>query len=85
MVRTVIAISHGRVPIHLRISIAVTKHHDHMQTRVKRVYLNYTSTSYSITEGRQGKNSRTGMKMKPLLEHSLVVSCSSWLAQPVFL
>jgi hypothetical protein len=40
------------------VSVAVMKHNDQQQAVEERVYLAYTSTSYSITKGSQGKNSR---------------------------
>ena len=39
----------------VKVTLAVTKHHGQKQLREERVYLAYTSTSQSITEGSQEK------------------------------
>ena len=41
----------------VRVPVAVMKHHDQKQTGEARVYLAYTSTSQSITERNQERNS----------------------------
>jgi hypothetical protein len=68
----------------------MVNHQDQKQLRDKRVYLAYTSTSYSNNERSQGSNSKLGRNpeagtdVETMKECSLLV-CSSWIAQPVFL
>jgi hypothetical protein len=45
------------IPVLVRITIAVKKHHGQKQHEEERVYIAYTSTSLLIIEGNQGRNS----------------------------
>lgn len=63
----------------------VMKHWDQKQGEEEWVYLAYTSTSYSITEGCQYRNWNRAAPDAEAREECCLLSCSLELAQPAFL
>jgi hypothetical protein len=62
----------------MNILVAVMKHHGQKQLGEERDFLAHTSMSWSITEGRQGRNLRQELRQKPWR------NVAYWLAQSAF-
>jgi hypothetical protein len=58
------------------------KHHDQRHLGQERVYMGYPSTSLSIIEGSQYRNSSRDLET---MEDCCLLACSPWLAQLAFL
>ena len=75
----------------LRIIIAAMTHHDLKHLGRGRAYLAYTSTSHSITEGSQHRNTDKGGTCRPqlmlqgALEEWGFLPCFAWRTQAAFL
>jgi hypothetical protein len=74
-----------RVGVLVRVSVAVTKHHDHKMSCGRKVHSAYTSPLTEIRTGTQKVRSLEAGADAEAMEGCCLLALFPWLAQPVFL